>query len=197
MPKTKNAFAFRDFNEEKILQRPYFKKFNLPKKTDTEILESLQATGDDSVDDMEQKLNQIKSLHEHCKKFQSLIIRHTDRVARVKLVKEKAKSNKISPILLEYVLVPAAITELMKKLANSFYELESRIQERYQKDLARRLSIYRKEAGLTQKELGELVNISQNGMSRYLSGKRDIPTYALIRFSKILKVSTDELLGLK
>jgi len=39
--KTKNAFAFRDFDSSRILQRPFFKDFYFaPDKSDEELLES-------------------------------------------------------------------------------------------------------------------------------------------------------------
>ncbi len=70
-------------------------------------------------------------------------------------------------------------------------------KEEYQKIFIERLKKYRKAAGLTQKELGELVQVSPMGMSQYARCKRDIPTHTLIRIAKILNVSTDELLGLR
>ena len=77
MPKTRNAFAMRDFDSEKILQRPYFKKFHFDNtKTDAQILESLKAAETDSIDDMEAKLHIIKATHERLEKFRQLINRH-------------------------------------------------------------------------------------------------------------------------
>lgn len=46
MPKTKNAFAFRDFDATRILQRPFFKSLNLPNnKPDVYYLQT-----DDNLD---------------------------------------------------------------------------------------------------------------------------------------------------
>lgn len=70
-------------------------------------------------------------------------------------------------------------------------------KEEYKKIFIERLKKYRKAAGLTQKELGELVQVSPMGMSHYARGERDVPTHTLIRIAKILNVSTDELLGLR
>ena len=54
--KTKNAFAFRDFDSSHILQRPFFKNFYFDSdKSDTEILKSLKDTAEDSVDFLEKK----------------------------------------------------------------------------------------------------------------------------------------------
>ncbi len=40
MPKTKDAFALRDFDTKRILQRKYFKDFNLPVGDDEDVLRS-------------------------------------------------------------------------------------------------------------------------------------------------------------
>ena len=55
----------------------------------------------------------------------------------------------------------------------------------------------RKAAGLTQKELGERVQVSSLGISRYERDEREIPIYTLVRLAKELKLSGDEILGLK
>ena len=52
--KTKNAFAFRDFDSTRILQRPFFKNFYFePNKSDAEILDSLSESTEDSIDSLE------------------------------------------------------------------------------------------------------------------------------------------------
>ena len=55
--KTKNAFAFRDFDSNRILQRPFFKNFYFDsQKSDDEILQSLNNVTDESVDSWENNL---------------------------------------------------------------------------------------------------------------------------------------------
>lgn len=54
MPKTKNAFAFHDFDSARILQRPFFRNFYFePDKSDEEILQSLSKTTEAPVDSLE------------------------------------------------------------------------------------------------------------------------------------------------
>jgi transcriptional regulator with XRE-family HTH domain len=61
----------------------------------------------------------------------------------------------------------------------------------------KRLADLRKAMGLTQKELGERVGVS-NRVIAYYEGETDYPPAHLIEpLAKALKVSSDELLGLK
>lgn len=72
--KTKNAFAFRDFDSSRILQRPFFKDFHFDTdKSDAQILESLNNVTNDSVDAWERNLYIIKATYERLFRFRRLI----------------------------------------------------------------------------------------------------------------------------
>ncbi len=58
-----------------------------------------------------------------------------------------------------------------------------------------RLRNLRTDNDLTQKKLGELLNMSQTGYNQYEIGKNDIPTQVLIKLSKIYNTSIDYILG--
>lgn len=187
MPKTKAAFWLANFDEEKILQRPYFKKFSLPPLTDTEILSSLEVSEEEDIASMEQKLSTIKALHTAAQNFNNhLLIRYAERLKKIQ-----------RQTYIEFLTATMALTELIQSLQQMYYEVEGVIQKCYRKAFTERLRQYRKAAKLTQKELGELVQVSQRGMSNYELGDRDIPSYTLARLSKVLGVTTDELLGLR
>ena len=75
--KTKNAFAFRDFDSAHILQRPLFRDFHFDTdKSDAQILESLSIVTEDTVDAWERNLYVIKATHERLFMFRRLINRH-------------------------------------------------------------------------------------------------------------------------
>ncbi len=64
-------------------------------------------------------------------------------------------------------------------------------------DFGKRLSVLRKERGLTQTELGERVNVSCRVIA-YYEGETEYPPAHLIEpLAKALNISTDELLGVK
>lgn len=59
-----------------------------------------------------------------------------------------------------------------------------------------RIRDLREDADLTQKQMAQLLNCSQQVYSNYELGQRDIPTAILIELSKIHNTTTDYILGL-
>ena len=62
--------------------------------------------------------------------------------------------------------------------------------------LYRRIRDLREDMDLTQKEVAQNLNCSQQVYSNYELGQRDIPTDILIKLSKFYDVSTDYILGM-
>lgn len=204
MPKTRDAFAFRGFDSERILQRPYFKEFDFDAdKSDAQILQTLRVADDDTVDDMEEKLHVIKATHERLGKYRQLINRHYQtRCDKYNKRKAAALGIKVSELkrparTLEYFTEELSCLELMEKFGRLYYEVEKMIQARYRKEFTARLKQARLKAGLKQKELGDLVQVSPQGFSLYERGERDIPIHTVIRLAKVLDLSGDQILGLK
>ena len=187
--KTRNAFWLRDFDETRILQRPYFKDFHFREfqfrgKTDEEIL-SILGTLDDYWVYSEGNLSVLRDLHERLIQFNNKIVRY---------LAWYTVHNKKSPI--EGITASWAAFKLQRKVENQFYIYNRNIQEEFKIDFTKRLRKYRKAAGLTQKELGELIHVSPRSMSYYERGERDIPMHTLRRICQILNVSADKLLGI-
>lgn len=59
-----------------------------------------------------------------------------------------------------------------------------------------RIRNLREDKDLTQKQIGEFLNMSQTGYNQYEIGKNDIPTKILIKLAYFYNTSTDYLLGL-
>lgn len=201
--KRRDAFAFRDFDRARILQRPYFKRFDFAAgKMDTEILETLKAAADDSIDDMENKLIIMKGTCYRVIQFQNFISRHMKRLGSLNLEKAKSTGVKLSELkgnalMLEYIATIPVLNIFLNEWKKNYYELEKQIQERYRREFAARLKQARTAAGLTQRQLGELIQISPTGFASYEQAKSDPSIPTLIRLAKILKLSENQLLGLK
>lgn len=82
MPKTKNAFALRGFDEARILQRNFFQTLYLPKGTDEEILQKMGAKAKDNFEITQQKLDAMGKLLARVAEYQQHIKRHGNRLAR-------------------------------------------------------------------------------------------------------------------
>lgn len=59
-----------------------------------------------------------------------------------------------------------------------------------------RIRNLREDKDLTQKQVGQLLNMSQTGYNQYEIGKNDIPTIVLIKLANFYNTSIDYLLGL-
>ena len=59
-----------------------------------------------------------------------------------------------------------------------------------------RIRDLREDKDLTQKQIREILNMSQTGYNQYEIGKNDIPTKVLIELSKFYNTSVDYILGL-
>lgn len=59
-----------------------------------------------------------------------------------------------------------------------------------------RIRNLREDCDLTQREMAEILNMSQTGYSKYETGENDIPTAILIRMADFFETSVDYLLGL-
>lgn len=59
-----------------------------------------------------------------------------------------------------------------------------------------RIRNLREDRDLTQKQIGQLLNMSQTGYNQYEIGRNDIPTKVLIDLANFYNTSTDYILGL-
>jgi transcriptional regulator with XRE-family HTH domain len=65
------------------------------------------------------------------------------------------------------------------------------------KNFGKRLTALRRSAGLTQKQLGEKIGVSNRVIHYYETETNYPPAHLIDPLAKALKVSTDELLGIK
>lgn len=58
-----------------------------------------------------------------------------------------------------------------------------------------RIRDLREDSDLTQKQIADMLGMSQTGYSKYETGENDIPTRILIKLADFYKTTTDYLLG--
>lgn len=58
-----------------------------------------------------------------------------------------------------------------------------------------RIRDLREDKDLTQKQLAEILGMSQTGYSKYETGENDIPTHILIKLADFYGTTTDYILG--
>ena len=59
----------------------------------------------------------------------------------------------------------------------------------------RRIRELREDKDLTQKQIAQMLGMSQTGYSKYETGENDIPTSILLKLADFYGTSTDYLLG--
>ena len=67
-------------------------------------------------------------------------------------------------------------------------------QHSYLQELGKRLAALRKERGLTQSQLGKMVEVTQQVIAEYERGFHNIPVYRLVMLADALEVPVEELL---
>lgn len=64
-------------------------------------------------------------------------------------------------------------------------------------DLGSRIATLRRECGLTQTQLGQMIGVSQQQVVSFEKGRRKVPVSALPKLSATLGVPVDELIGIE
>ena len=62
-------------------------------------------------------------------------------------------------------------------------------------NMYQRIRDLREDRELTQKQVADMLGMSQTGYSKYETGENDIPTHILIKLADFYKTSTDYILG--
>lgn len=102
--------------------------------------------------------------------------------------------DKITEIILHFVVFFTMFYFLCYTLENTYnfgvgYFMCRQVMFKRIRDL-------REDRDLTQTEMAQILNCSQQVYSNYELGQRDIPTEVLIKLAKFHRVSTDYILGL-
>lgn len=211
--KTQNAFALRDFDASRILQRRFFKEFHFAAdKSDAEILQSMSATDDDSLPTLERKQAALKTLLKRVIEFRAWLNRHIkNRLGEYnRIIKKKIENgepataeffqkilNRVQALIFHYTIdLPDDIDNLGYNVGIKEDDIETEIQKRYRKIFATRLKEARLKANLSRRDLADIVNITQVTVGLYENCKREPTLTPLIKISKALGVTTDWLTGI-
>ena len=224
MPKTKDAFAFRDFDEERILQRRYFKDFHFDEdKTDAEIIAAMSANDFDSFETTQKKIDALDVLLAKAAEYQKHMKRHGKRLTKYahvvanKIATDenadisalRAKHKRAGELSMEYSgcvsdgtttyfrggIAVDVCGSLCQRLAVSYKELDEKIKSHYRKIFAERLRSVRKELKLTQADLGRQLGITQRGISNFENAIYEPSLATLVKISETLKRPVGWFLG--
>ena len=215
--KARDAFAFRGFDGERILQRPYFRAWRKKYHVNCDLSDAEILTGviiyyaDFNVDTCEYDNEKLKDLMIRLEKFQRLIQRHANamdgRLEKYRRAVQSAtaenfslqsrldREEKMSRVYL--IDASRAVGDLLVEVKKRWQDSEIDLQGVYRRRFGERLKAAREAAGLSRKELGDAINISPAGYAYYERGQRDVTPTSLIRIARTLNISADWLIGLK
>lgn len=203
MAKTKNAFALANFDKSRILSREYFRKLNLPKGTDKEILQSFDIS---EVNGAEKAIVVFADMRQMIKSYLERIKRHALKLEGVnkkiavrivesgdnETLKEKFERSKV--LSQKYNDVTFDIGNLFHRLQDKMDGCDAVTGKFYRKKFAAKLKENRKKKNLTQTRLGQKLGIVHSGVVAYENAQRDPSLSMLWRMAKILDISPTELL---
>ena len=215
MPKTRDAFAFADFDATKILQRPFFKAWReryeiRTDETDSAVIHSDSVMldfvdGDTEKEKLQKAERYNQQLRELCNlllKLHNMITRHANerlepyrRAVQAKIDAEKnpcqslqARINREQGLVSDYVLgIAMAVADLHAAAQKRYQDSEKNLQAEYRRRFGERLRQAREAAGLSRKELSAETNISVNAINYYENGQREPSLTGLKRLARTLR----------
>lgn len=206
--KTKDAFALCYFDEKRILQRPYFRSFNLPVATDTEILKMYDVTNCSNRATMKKTLSALRGLQKPLAAYTKKLFSHefilekfmryySEMYIQTSAQVFKEKYDRAHILQQSYCVAIGFLGQLQSNTNRVLWAGEKIFDEKYRKGFGERLRQARKTAGLTQAELAERVGLkTYNAIAQYERGINDPSLPTLFRLATTLNVKTDWLLGL-
>lgn len=213
MPKTKDAFAFRDFDRDRILQRQFFSSWREQYHVGTDLSDKeILATvviyySDSNVDMCEFDNEKLKDLLTRLEEFQQLIQRHANAVnGRLEKYRRAVQSataenfslqsrldreEKMSRVYL--IDASRAVGDLLVEVKKRWQDSEIDLQGVYRRRFGERLKAAREAAGLSRKDMAIKLGMSVSGYSYYERGERELTILAITRLTRILDISTEQL----
>ena len=215
MPKTRDAFALKDFDATNILKYKGFThdkiyreaqaggdwNFWLPYgRNDNETLDVIR---DDIIENLEH--NRYSRAQEGIDRLilrRTAVVRLLERINRswqrsLKVIdRQHDNPTTADDIHKKYEPIYRAVVTLLMRIDVCLSDIRG-AEERYKQTFAVRLREARLSAGLTQLQLAKQLGMTPNGYNPYENAKREPSLTTLVKISKILKKSTDWLLGLE
>lgn len=215
MPKTKDAFALRGFDTERILQRPYFKRLfdifyseNIP---DTELLEKmLLSKSQQSAWEVKkfigflnrlvlEKLKYDYLLAGHMETLEKLMHYYSDKYVQTSMPIYKEKYNRAFNLKEFYFKVYETLEKIFieDRVAKILFKSKEVLKSICQKQFGSRLKQAREKAGLTQAQLSFRTGLKTfSPIAQYEQGRREPSITTLFLIATELNCSLDWLLGL-
>lgn len=209
MVKTFDAFALRDFDAKKILQRRIFKQFDfVPNVADEETLKKfdVMAVSNSSLSAMETVIERLRELDSAVAFYRKLLNQHLNRLEKylktnsIKYMESddkdfKKKYDRFFKHRAKYMDYLESVAQLNGKIGRLLVDEEKNIQRKYREVFASNLKKFRLARKMTQQDLRTKLGIAKPSFSQYENAVAEPSIKNLIRLADALNVSVDALLG--
>lgn len=203
MPKSKNAFALRDFDAERILQRKFFfpmpMSYNSDFNTDNENLDTfynVAASSEEGTLAMRQQLARTQRLKALTAAYTKRIFEHTLKLEKfMRQASDETIRQRAASLQQEYLKITESLGNLQKKINLLIRNGEKAIAKTFCKELGERIRQARETLSLERIDVSTTLGISLNTLAQYERGERELSPYTLARLSEILRRSANWLLG--
>lgn len=217
MSAEKKAFALKDFDAEKILSRKFFVNLNFPESfSDEEILKDLHHRAHEflNIDDTAGFFTVSKlfaAVENRLETYRKKIAAHIDKKLlpySLKLLEKfretsdpqilnliSEKNHRAKILSDKYAEIAKFIIALKDDVRNRRESLSYRANMYYRKKFAEKLREERLKQKFSQRQIAEKLGISHVSYSNYEKCAAEPTLKNLILLSRILNVSTDELLN--
>lgn len=218
--KTRDAFAFRDFDDIKILCRPYFNEifnhieptlFFAAKHCDEMFLHNIGF--DDCIDFKtynwrRRKLEKLVKFNGLLDKYKNLIVRHIERLnkfqialadkiasSNVQIETRRSKYRRVKNLIEEYKSASLATIKLVEKAERAYKNFNKLDGLIYRKKFAEKLKLARQRKKMTQAQVAAELELTVGAYQFYETARREPNIATLIQLSTLLGVTPNWLLG--
>ena len=213
MPKTKDAFAFRDFDIEFIFSRPQV-KLNIFEPVAVLIGDIAVSIKDNiRVGEYREANGYIAELGTYLSAIEKYLVRIKKHEMKVfeyyHNTNKKFLSNEIAPdvakgrlqravfIITRYKEILSDISELANRIGKMIAVTKHEVTGKYRETFSERLRDVRKKKGFTQAEMAKRLDLSVAAYTRYENNDREPSLANLAKIATLLGTSIDYLVGLK
>lgn len=201
MPKTRNAFALRDFDTERILQRNFFlhRLGVVHEDTDNNVIDiyNVAAISHLGTKRMTEHLAKLQKLKAAVAAYTKKLLKHEYKLEQFmnQCARDKEKYDRTYTLKNCYCEAIELLGNLQKEIAKLIREGEKSIPKIFCREMGERIIKARNNAGLSRLEVANELGLSQNALGQYERGEREISLWTLARLSELLSRSPNQLLG--